>query len=254
MIELVKKDSYIALGKDNLSGDSEAIYNRGYDKGYKEGLETGAADEYNSFWDNFQQNGKRTNYSKSFAVSWTKDIFKPKYDIQPTDATEMFRNSEMQIDLVEHLNNLGITLDFSKATVVTGLFQSSLFTHVGEISCVSATGILYYTFLCGTLVTIDKWILKDDGSQGFYNTFNLASSLENITVEGVIGQNGLNLQWSTKLSKASITSIINALSTTTSGLTITLSKTAVNNAFGGINTTEWKTLIATKSNWTISLV
>ena len=54
----------------------------------------------------------------------------------------------------------------------------------------------------------------------------------------------------TKLSKASITSIINGLSADTSGNTVTLSKTAVNNAF---TDDEWATLIATKSNWTISL-
>lgn len=64
-----------------------------------------------------------------------------------------------------------------------------------------------------------------------------------------------------KLSKPSITSIINCLSTTTSGLTVTLSKTAVNNAFetsegvaDGSTSQEWLNLVATKTNWTISLV
>jgi hypothetical protein len=67
----------------------------------------------------------------------------------------------------------------------------------------------------------------------------------------VIGQKNFNVHWSPKLSKASIESIINALSSTTSGLTVTISKTAKEAAF---TSAEWSALIATKSNWTISLV
>jgi hypothetical protein len=67
---------------------------------------------------------------------------------------------------------------------------------------------------------------------------------------GTVSVSGLNLQWSTKLSKASITSIINCLSSTTSGLSITLSKTAVDNAF---TAEEWAALENTKHNWTIAL-
>ena len=57
----------------------------------------------------------------------------------------------------------------------------------------------------------------------------------------------------TKLTKASLTSIINGLSADASGLTVSLSKTAVNNAFGGTESAEWLALVATKPNWTISL-
>jgi hypothetical protein len=70
--------------------------------------------------------------------------------------------------------------------------------------------------------------------------------------------------WSTSLSKESITSIINALSDSTSGFSVTFSKQAVDNAFGyviddyewfdGTNSAEWKALVATKPNWTINLV
>ena len=76
-----------------------------------------------------------------------------------------------------------------------------------------------------------------------------------------ITKNGFDVQWSTELSKESIISIINALSDTTTALTVTLSKTAVNNAFetakgnaDGSTSEEWAALIATKQNWTISLV
>ena len=74
--------------------------------------------------------------------------------------------------------------------------------------------------------------------------------LRNITFSGTIGKD-IDFQKSTKLTKASIESIINALSSTASGVTVTFSQIAVNNAF---STDEWNALIATKPNWTISLV
>jgi hypothetical protein len=91
--------------------------------------------------------------------------------------------------------------------------------------------------------------------------FESLYGLKEVRFNGTIGQNGLNFQWSTKLSKASIESVITALSPNTSGLSVTLSKTAVNAAFetsvgakDGSASAEWATLIATKQNWTINLV
>ena len=91
--------------------------------------------------------------------------------------------------------------------------------------------------------------------------FGYCNKLEEVRIEGTIGQNGLDLRWSTKLSRASIESIINALSDTTSGLSITLSLAAVNRAFayvengddGSINQ-PWLDLVASKPNWAINLV
>ena len=95
----------------------------------------------------------------------------------------------------------------------------------------------------------------------FNSVFLNAHSLKNVVFLGSIANGGLDLQWSTQLSKASITSLINALSETTSALSVTLSRTAVNAAFetsagakDGVSSAEWATLIATKPNWTISLV
>ena len=99
-------------------------------------------------------------------------------------------------------------------------------------------------------------------NQGFTNTFNNCRSLTEIRFDGEIGQGGLDLHWSTKLSKESIESIIDALSDTTSGLSITLSMAAVDNAFYdpdgedviGSTSSAWAWLLDTKPNWTISLV
>lgn len=66
--------------------------------------------------------------------------------------------------------------------------------------------------------------------------------------------------WCSKLTKTSITSAINGLDNIVTGQTITLSKTAVNNAFGidvddeSTYTEEFNTLRNAKSNWTFAYV
>ena len=109
------------------------------------------------------------------------------------------------------------------------------------------------------LVTIDKMITSENTS--FTNMFGNDAALVNVTWEGVIAKSGLSFSKSTKLSKASIISIITALSLATTGLAITLSLASVNKAFetseganDGSESTQWRFLSQSKSNWTISLV
>lgn len=220
----------------------------------------GMQTEYDRFWDAFQENGNRTDYGGAFyGIGWTPETFKPKYDIVPTTAANLFRgtkNSMQGLDLVERLEELGIVLDVSKITgTMSSTFQYCGFSRIGVVDTRGSSKFSYtFAELDGYNRTIEKIILKDDGSQTYEGMFAYSSTVVNVTFEGVIGQNGFNMQWAHKLSKASITSIINALSTTTSGLTVTLSKTAVTSAFGSTTADEWLNLIATKNNWTISLV
>lgn len=222
----------------------------------------GMQTEYDRFWDIRQNYGKRLNYSDIFAY-YEEDIFNPKYDLSPTRAYRMFyafgEESKKVIDLVELLSKRGRILDFSNMMLNRDdafqfVFSYSYISHIGVIDLSNGARICQAFNPCSHLITIDKLILSELGDNVFKTPFNNCTKLENITIEGVIGQNGFDMQWSTKLSKASITSIINALSSTTSGLTVTLSKTAVNSAFGSTTSDEWLNLIATKPNWTISLV
>ncbi len=257
---------------ENVSKVYEAGYEKGKSEGgdnetaYNEGFEAGKQAEYDEFWDTYQSNGERTHYNYAFQ-QWALDIIKPKYDIKPTGlANNLFYGVKAPIvgsktvDMVEWLNELGIILDLSKATNINYLLTDVAFGRIGVIDATSATQMTYTFQRMKHLVTIDKFILKSDGSQVFSGNFIECAKLENITIEGTIGQNGFNVQWSTKLSKSSITSIINALSSTTSGLTVTLSKEAVDKAWGtpnnnnGTLTFEWAQLLGTKPNWTISLV
>lgn len=199
---------------------------------------------YDEFWDDYQNYGNRTDYSYAFSgVGWSGERLKEiKYPMTPTDATRMFG----KCGTIDRLPDI----DFSKNTNFMATFTEANIKSLGIIDTTNAS-TLNSTFYYCKAESIDEFILKSDGSQTFSNAFYAAIPLVEIKITGVIGQNGVNFQWSKSLSKASITSIVNALSSTTSGLTITLSKTAVDNAF---TTEEWDALINTKTNWTISLI
>ena len=122
-------------------------------------------------------------------------------------------------------------------------------------SCTSSD----YMFAYSMLSTIDELVLSEK-TKIASNMFTGVERLTHLIVSGVIASNGFDIHWSTKLDKESITSIINCLSTTTSGLAVTVSQTAVNKDFetteganDGATSAEWLALIGTKSNWTINL-
>lgn len=214
----------------------------------------GAGDYYDTFWDAYQNNGNPVLGEYMFAGNrWTDDIFKPKYDIVVTNGMHLFSGTALT-DIIALLKNAGVVFDFSKSTSTSYLIQNSnSVTTCPTVDCTSRRSMNYFIIGCGGLRVVEKVILKSDGSQTFTDnySFNNLPALEEIRFEGVIGQNGFNMQWSTKLSRESIGSIVNALSDTTSGLAVTLSKTAKEAAF---TAEEWAALIATKPNWTISLV
>lgn len=238
------------------NGYTDADLQAKYDDGVAAGIEEGKQAEYDAFWDALQQNGTRTGYECTFGAGWNDAIFKPKYDICPASAYMMFRSSN-----ITDLKNIPVKLDFSKANNVQYMLTYSKVKYLGEVDLRALITPTSMTFSDCPLITIDKLILKDDGTQRLDSTmFSNAVSLENLTIEGVIGKS-MSLQWSTNLSKASIESVVNALSDATVELTLTLSKTAVDNAFetgdgaaDGSTSTEWADLANTKSNWTISLV
>ena len=206
----------------------ERVYNAGYWNGHSVGEDDGIAQgekkERDRFWDAYQENGNRQAYNYAFAgFAWSDETYGTiKYNMQPNDLSNTF------------YYNYGIT-----DTVI-------------EIDC-------YY---CGTLNSTFNSAkalrripsLKVVSWNSFSSTFKSCFALEELGISGTIARNGLDLRDSTLLNKSSIEKIITCLSSTTSDLSVTLSKTAVDNAFeDGSTGNEWLNLIATKSNWTISL-
>lgn len=177
---------------------------------------------YDAFWDGFQDNGNRTGYAQTFYNSgWNENTYNPKYDIVCVG------------------NNYG-------------MFGSSRITDTKKtINISSATNTDHLFGYCKLLKTIRKLVVSENTPYGA-NTFRDCLELVNMIIEGTIGQNGFDIHWSTKLSADSLKSIINALSTTTTGLTITLPTTAQTNYEAVYGSGSWNVLTATRSNWTIA--
>ena len=147
-------------------------------------------------------NGRRASY------------FYPRYDIKPTTAFGFARDMIGEtIDLVERLSECGVTMDFSQCANVYYLFYNAKFSRIPELDLRAATLPSVSTLLFGsTTHTIDKILIKDDGSQSFESTFTYAYGLKNIEIEGVIGAlNNVHLKNSTKLTFESAKNFINAL-------------------------------------------
>lgn len=225
--------------------------------------DAGMKAEYDEIWDALQNNGNRTDYTYCFGRSFNNTTFKPKYDLRPTgSAINMFYYLAIDGSLTDVLNEQGIILDTSKATAFNYLFQYA--SKITEIPHIDMSGVTATTTLQGVLYNCYSLVSAEmtfSPLQSFNtNCFHSCRELTNFVVHGEIAGNGFNISASTKLSHDSIISIINALSTTTSGLSVTLSRTAVNNAFetsegaaDGSSSAEWNALVGTKSNWTISL-
>ena len=213
-------------------------------------FEAGVKSEYDRFWDVYQENGNMTYYAYAFAgVGWTQSVFKPKYNIVPVTPTSMFSSSRI-VDI--RPQTIGVDVDFSKCTSFYYLCSNSTIKYIGVVDCSSASpASLSYIFSSAKeLVSVEKVIMPEMVSAGFADkSFENAVKLEHIRIEGVIRRSTC-LRWSVVLTKESITSIVQALSDTAEGQTITFSQTAKEAAF---TDSEWAELIGTKPNWTFSL-
>jgi hypothetical protein len=218
---LVNGESYgYSLGYDEGQ-------NVGYGAGFEQGEQQGKQAEWNEFWDAIQNYGNLRDYYYVFAyINLGDDNFNPKYPIiceGSVSANGMFYGSG------------GRTITDTKVPIELRTTGNATF------------------YSCSNLVTVRKLIVYETTTFD-RNFLSGTSSLKNITIEGTIG-NDLIISSSKVLTKASIESVINALSTTTTGKTLTLNKTAVQSAFGTNydSSTEWTTLKNSKPNWTITL-
>ena len=235
----------------------EAKYRKSY------GMQT----EYNRFQDSFYRTA--TTYTPSVGQfmfagqGWNNETFKPNHNLKIKYGYGTFWQSGIRGDLVEILEELGIEIDFSESTSFQYCFAGSEFTRIGVIDARNATILAQLFHSQGYIETVDKLILSDTPTQAanFYS-FQCVE-LKNITIEGAIGAGEWTFQSCTKLTKASITSIVNALYNVDGYVppnVLAFSNTAVKNAFetspgaaDGNTSAEWEALKATKPNWSIVL-
>ena len=262
---------------DSIRGDTSALMyypnempsavtdaiNTSKNKGFLDGIEEGKKSQYDEFWDLVTHNGNRNCFIYAFN-RWGMEYIQPPYKIIAIDAlsgSNTFSENK-QLKKVE-----AQYFDFSQkqrgTTNTSGWYYTFVACHaleeIEDIGLCPQYGYIGTFQSCLSLHTIAR--LGFDENTLIDKAFHNCNELQNLTVEGTIGKNGLNLQWSTKLSKASWQSIINALSTTATGLSITGSLVSVNKAFetseganDGVNSAKWLNLLSTKSNWTINLV
>lgn len=223
-------------------------------KVYDAGRELGQG----NVWDMVLNFDKRRTFTRGFA-NWSGVDFKPTRPIVAKKCDYMFNyfanGDENTVDLRE------IDLDTSLSTTFAYMNNFSKISAFGTIDTTSSSSVESVFYNATYLHTVEKFILKEDGSQtAGAGVFLSCKELVDIEIQGKWGKS-VSAGGSTKLSKNSIYSFVNALLETATGQTLTLSKAAVNKAFetseganDGSTSDEWNTLIATKPNWTIALV
>jgi len=224
---------------------------------------------YDVFWDNFQDYGERVSYDGAFQSGyWNQYSFRPKYPIKLVgNANNAFNKLNYKLGDTAYQDLLDISdvsIDVTNATSCVSLFANAKIKGVTLIFSDKVT-TLSSAFTKGDnslMGGMEITLLVPKSTCNWNNAFDYHNVKSLTLLEGtVIGVTGFNVRWATALPKESITSIISALSTTTSSLTVTLSKAAVNKAFetaesanDGSTSAEWLALIGTRSNWTVSLI
>ena len=159
----------------------------GYEDGLEEGIAQGKQAEHDTFWNIYQYGGQAMNGSYQFySVRFDDTNFYPIYDIKPTNCQHMFNGCRVT-NIKQRLEECGVVLDTSLSTDFTNTFYYCRSTMLPPIDTTSAS-TLVATFVGTYLVTLEKLILKDDGSQTFGSPFVDCISLKDISIEGVIGQ------------------------------------------------------------------
>ncbi len=218
---------------------------------YRKGKQT----QTDAFWESAQKTSAgalRTDYSYAFAgAMWNDETYLPKYNIAPSNCSNMFfHNYEIHSPFkCSAYPNAPITIDTSSSTSFDRFIYDCVVKAVPTINTTAATRLSSAFSYAVGLETIDKLILKSDGSQTFSSVFQGTTTLENIVIEGTIGQNGFDVSPCTKLTHDSLLSIINALkdySGTTTAKTVTLGATNL------AKLTDAEKATATEKGWTLS--
>ena len=220
-----------------IAENEQRVFDAGFEKGKAEGgggdteaaFEEGKQAENKAMWDGITANNTRTSWASAFQY-WGCEYLRPPYVIAPTKSalSNMFSdNKKLKEVKSEHFDFSNITP--SQTANTSGWYR--MFMNCSSLETVEdlgmAAGGYNYTFSgCSALKKVV--VLRTNANTQFQSTFNSCGALEDITIEGTIGQNGFVISsMATKLSKASILSILNACNKANAGVTITLPKKCI---------------------------
>lgn len=188
-------------------------------------FDAGQQAEYDRFWDAYQEYGERRSYSNAF-YTWRAGTFKPKYPI-------VCAESNAAISTFSYLYDTEIPVDVE-------------ITNPNPEYWANNANSTFYK--ADKVVTIKK--LTVDSTVKFSNTFGYCNSLQNIILDGTIGQNGFDIHWS-PLTHDSLMSILGVLAdyaADTSGTSWVVTLGTDNLA----KLTDQEKAIATEKGWTLA--
>lgn len=171
---------------------------------YAEGVEQGKTERDLEWWNDYQGvDDEETYLSFLFAgYRWGAKTFTPQFDIKcyhtsTALATQMFYQHNANgtpYDMAAHLDELGVVLDTSKFAAMGQCFRYAAISRVGTIdtTAITSTANSAHLFANSKLVTIDKIVTKTRSYDWSGNEFLGCSLLENLTIDGEIGNNKLN--------------------------------------------------------------
>ena len=155
-----EKMTAIADNIRSKTGKTELLNLDDMASGVNEVYEAGKEKEWSDFWDNFQNKGKRVNYHYAFGgEAWNEKTWKPKWDIKPYYAVEMFANCAIR-DLEQAIKDANIVFDTSKVESM-----KSVITHLKDYSGTENAGKQTLTLkdTCKTLMAEQGEIEELDG-------------------------------------------------------------------------------------------
>ena len=221
----------------------------GYQNGFYEGGVEATQAAYDTFWDDFQDNGTRTDYQAGFAgQGWSDELFKPKYIIKPKICSYMFYKSGIK-NLKKCLEDAGVYIDFNNSNVITfyWMFSNSSITHCPFIGNKYVTNLTNLFQQCKDLVSVDYIQVKPNVDITCSNAFTNCSKLEYVEFSVNFKPKSLNLSPCIKLSHDAILYLFYSLADLGSGSgSITLGTTNLNKM------TDAEKAIATEKGWTLA--
>lgn len=233
---------------DKLTTIAENVH-----KVYEAGKQAG-----DTFFGLYLQNGERANCQYAFAgAGWNENTFRPSCNIYPTNGAYMFLNCSYKADLAQILESFGVQLDLSRCGSYNGMFSGSAFTRLPTIVDTNNSNAYDLCTNCSNLVTVDaiQLMTPSNGNVPAANHYRTAfdgcKALKNIRFSGEY-KIAVNIGFKdSPLTAESIVSIVEHLSDDATGMTVTFKQTAIDDAdWLKTDYADWKTLKATKTNWT----
>lgn len=186
-----EKMTAIADNIRSKTGGTETLSLDGMASGVNEVYDKGRTDEWSEFWDSFQQNGTRTDYSYAFFDNarikiWNTLNLTPKYDIRPTTAERCFGGCTEITDFVKLLDDNAIVFDTSKCTNLYCVFSYVRSKSMPVIDMSVATDIRGLFEYCFYLESIEKIVWSESILNAGNSPFRQCNSLTDFESEGTL--------------------------------------------------------------------